>query len=53
MLVNLKGQRVDSFQSSLLERGVKSKVFWLFFCLFVCFFPINDNTSIIHPKLLM
>ena len=51
MLVNLKGQRVDSFQSSLLERGVKSKVFWLFVCLF--FFPINDNTSIIQPKLLM
>ena len=53
MLVN-QGQRVDSYQSSLLERGVKSKVFWLFVCLFVClFFPINDNTSIIHPKLLM
>ena len=49
MLVN-QGQRVDSYQSSLLERGVKSKVFWLFVCLF---FPINDNTSITHPKLLM
>ena len=34
MLVN-QGQRVDSYQSSLLERGVKSKVFWLFVCLFV------------------
>ena len=35
MLVNLRGQRVDIYQSSLLERGVKSKVFWLFVCLFV------------------